>query len=1553
MWSGRKDGSDIVQFIFIGPDDNILFVRDDAESASWQEEEYGLTAMFPYKDEKLITRGQRIGFTDETGIFQAFEIRKVRNYEPDHYQEITAEHIVVSELTDEFINEMSFTNSPPNVALAAVLEGTQWEVGNVAVGDLATQAELRADIEALGLNGNVDLTKRPVVYAEKMKSAGYSEFSGDYATLYSQTYTWDVEQSNATVTLATLLMTPIKADGTVLSPAQMDDYMLDLYEAAETVSGLIAADTSGLIIHILQGEQISAMDTIAESAHDLSASWEACIVGEASSGDVSRGKVWQAVGVIRDNWNIYIMPRVVWSGSQITHRYLDIETYGGVYRGLRLSIDKNADEIGVTIDDTNVVTAMFGYGRNVESASGGNTGETTPLTFASVVWSETEDHPAKPAGQTYLVNPAALEAYGRGVSPNKRNRWSFYQNSNIDDPEILLQKTWESMKQDAQPNVTINCVVQDLYRLGYNDVPLRLHDLALVEIRPTGAVFQLEIVALTVDLLNPLESRPTIGKYIPNIIYINRETNEGKARHGGGGGKGQTEEEYELGEFETAIDYNKYQISLRATQYDMDDVSRRTAESQAQINIQHNSINSIVGGTGMTLDENGYAVVDENGNPIFNIGTHNNLFSRIQQERDRIVDIIAKTGIATETINAFDPTHSYAVGDKVLYDQKVYMFTSEHVGTEENPNPWDPDDVRAVDLQSIVDTLESQVDIIQGSTLWRSESAITGVVGKFRIVNGQLQIVDANGIDVNDWESKLGFIKDGTLTAGYLIQKINGDQTSASIKADKVYIDANKSTSIGSVLDIYNGSVWTKVQAVFGEAGNFVSINGGTVKAPTIQVNSGGNLVFGGSASPDSPVPSVTITRADAARIMGMSNVSASVANNILTITDASGTTVNFSKATALNTGTVVADGETKQAGWSRGVFTVIATQVNKNTTTNTNETNEVGRTTTSLTIPAGHWGNPTQTPTEDVNTYYQGISATIGSEATVYDTGSSIQVDATGRYRAGSASVGLKTPEWLDSTDSDHPNTYFISTDGRVNSSTGATNEAQAYITPTEAIRLGKSQVGLKTPEWLDSTDDDHPNTYLISTNGRVNSSTGVTNEEQSYLTPTNAINYGKTLVTIDTITLGTITANASARTASVMVTATLDNGETKTQSVDVSTIYQAGLDGDAEITSAPFITRLVDTDDVFIKNRQKTVNVSAIYQRGVDDATPAVTRTYIYHSSGEKVHIYATASLPPTYVGYLYPNTPVSVGETTALGYIRITYDGISGYVTRSSLVTSTSTTPSPTLYPGQIGWVPEYPYTSYTFASSGDTVWIRTSASQSSSTVCAVPVGANISCMYDPNGYTDTWMPVQYGTKTGYMMSQFIFGTNEFYSHGGGSGMDDTYRYVTRVLSVNSASVPMYTSASTSSSVVTTVPHNSVIYCAENHVDYSGTWMRVKYGDNTGYMEAKYIRGTLACDQEQEDAAERLDIFVSGIYYTGSASGVINSANLWVYYTYTNSGYDAFVLKGSKAACNATDTSYNANSNMIRAVESDDERLNGETVHVVFNDGSEVEKIVVLAV
>lgn len=379
-----------MQFTFLTAAGVVLFVRDDMEQGNWTQEEYTVNATFPYDAGKVIQRGQRITFRDPaTNALEIFEVRNVTNIEPDAYQQIIAEHIVVSELSDDHIDQMEITNKTPKQALTSVLTGTLWSAGNTSV-------------------------------------------------------------------------------------------------------------------------------------------------SAQSSVDISRGNVWQAVGAIMNNWNCYITPRVTFnSAGAITGRYLDITPAQGIWRGVRLSISKNISDSSVVYDDSELYTALYGYGGSVEVAQTGQDDRTEELTFKDVSWSKTSSHPAKPKGQTYLEDPAKTALYGR----NGRARFGYYQNSDITDANTLLEKTWETLKQVSNPTISITGTVTDLYRLGYADQPLRLHDTAIVEIAETGEKFEKEIIKLDVDLLDPTATRVDIGDYIPNIIYINRSTNT--IANGGRGGGGR------------------------------------------------------------------------------------------------------------------------------------------------------------------------------------------------------------------------------------------------------------------------------------------------------------------------------------------------------------------------------------------------------------------------------------------------------------------------------------------------------------------------------------------------------------------------------------------------------------------------------------------------------------------------------------------------------------------------------------------------------------------------------------------------------------------------------------------------------------------------------------------------------------------------------------------------------------------------------------------------------------------------------------------------------
>ena len=380
-----------MECIFLNAAGTTLFVRDDMESGHWVQEQMNVVAEFPFDAGKVIQIGQRIAFRDPaTDTLEVFEIVNVVNQEPDHFQQITAEHICIAELSDEHINKTEITNKTAAQALTTALTGTLWSVGNNS------------------------------------------------------------------------------ASGT-------------------------------------------------------------------QSADFGRGSVWDAVNTIQQNWNVYITPRVtISSAGAITGRYLDIAPAQGTWRGLRLSVRKNLVDPAVTYDDSEVYTALYGYGGSVDVPQQSGDDQKQELTFADQVWTATSAHPAKPSGQTYLEWPEKTAIYGR----NGRPRYGYYQNANIKDAAVLLQKTWESLQQSCEPKISISGTCVDLYRLGYKDQPIRLHDMVIVEIEETGELLYRQVICNDVDLVDPTGTRPEIGDYVPNIVYINRETNE-KASGGGGGGGGR------------------------------------------------------------------------------------------------------------------------------------------------------------------------------------------------------------------------------------------------------------------------------------------------------------------------------------------------------------------------------------------------------------------------------------------------------------------------------------------------------------------------------------------------------------------------------------------------------------------------------------------------------------------------------------------------------------------------------------------------------------------------------------------------------------------------------------------------------------------------------------------------------------------------------------------------------------------------------------------------------------------------------------------------------
>ena len=118
--------------------------------------------------------------------------------------------------------------------------------------------------------GNVDLLNRPTVSSETMSAKGWEVEPGETATVYTCSYHAGSQGVSWPQNII-VHITPIRQNGTVLTPEQLDSY-IDTILANSTVVDALAADNEryGLVLWIQTGiTNWTAGDELAETYDDL------------------------------------------------------------------------------------------------------------------------------------------------------------------------------------------------------------------------------------------------------------------------------------------------------------------------------------------------------------------------------------------------------------------------------------------------------------------------------------------------------------------------------------------------------------------------------------------------------------------------------------------------------------------------------------------------------------------------------------------------------------------------------------------------------------------------------------------------------------------------------------------------------------------------------------------------------------------------------------------------------------------------------------------------------------------------------------------------------------------------------------------------------------------------------------------------------------------------------------------------------------------------------------------------------------------------------------
>ncbi len=221
--------------------------------------------------------------------------------------------------------------------------------------------------------------------------------------------------------------------------------------------------------------------------------------------------LWSALSDVMTTYDCAVVPYYEYVDGAISARKIDVLDKIGTQRGRLFEVGDDAKNVVVSIDDSQIKTALYGRGKGVEIEGDADTGTSygRRLTFADIVWAKAAGDPAdKPAGQEWIGDPSALVAFGR----DGMHRFGVQIFEDVTDPNELLRQTWDYLQEIKHPRVTISARVQDTEMLwGYGHQAVRLGDDVTVRIASRGIDIAARVVGVARDYIRPENTELTIG----------------------------------------------------------------------------------------------------------------------------------------------------------------------------------------------------------------------------------------------------------------------------------------------------------------------------------------------------------------------------------------------------------------------------------------------------------------------------------------------------------------------------------------------------------------------------------------------------------------------------------------------------------------------------------------------------------------------------------------------------------------------------------------------------------------------------------------------------------------------------------------------------------------------------------------------------------------------------------------------------------------------------------------------------------------------------------
>ncbi|MBL6465409.1 MAG: phage tail protein [Peptostreptococcus stomatis] len=196
-------------------------------------------------------------------------------------------------------------------------------------------------------------------------------------------------------------------------------------------------------------------------------------------------------------------------GNKIVSRKVNIYKKRGDDHGKRFVYGKDIHEIEKVVNEEDIITALYGFGKGEEIEETGGHGRR--IDFADIN-----------NGKKYVENNAARLKYGRNSDKGKVHVFGKIEFDDITDKRELLAKTKEELEKASTPKITYNAAVEDLVKHGFEYEGVRLGDTVTVIDEELGLRLKARVIKLVKNLDNSSADKITLGNFVEttNDLFI-------------------------------------------------------------------------------------------------------------------------------------------------------------------------------------------------------------------------------------------------------------------------------------------------------------------------------------------------------------------------------------------------------------------------------------------------------------------------------------------------------------------------------------------------------------------------------------------------------------------------------------------------------------------------------------------------------------------------------------------------------------------------------------------------------------------------------------------------------------------------------------------------------------------------------------------------------------------------------------------------------------------------------------------------------------------------